>query len=417
MYVVISRNTAAVRNKYGHHRQVSNTMTAVRMLKLFLACLAAVCGAAMLYSLWIRENSQKGGVILRLDRLTSKPLYKSTASYSSEVQPIQRLGETNVSGITVKVSMDDMTRDVNAEKQLRVSSSIRHTSDFPEAGRPLIDLDRQDVDSDELFQRLVVVTAFSENHRLEVMGMIGTVQSRMPATRIIAYDLGIESKNLPQVRKLCNIEIRPFKFDRYPPHVSVLVKYAWKGIIIKEALDEFGVIFWADASVRFLDSLRTLLPLAKGHHGYFSRIHSYSPLSNTSLSLPVVHNFYLTDPRVFAHFGIERKEYARSPNTPHVAANRQLIINSTTVQEKVVRPLYACAMNETCISPPGTSRRNHMFDASALMLIFYKYWPEEFNRGNDHVSDMDKVTAMHRQSDDWSRAQFCELKDGVRPHR
>ncbi|XP_038063397.1 uncharacterized protein LOC119734111 isoform X2 [Patiria miniata] len=305
--------------------------------------------------------------------------------------------------------VDDKAHDVIRPLKVfaeGISPPVVHNTRLPPAlqnMRPMIDLDRQDVDSDELFRRLVVVTAFSENHRLEVMGMIGTVQSRMPATRIIAYDLGIEPSNLHNVTQLCNVELRPFKFDRYPPHVANIMTYAWKIIIIKEALNEFGAIFWADASVRFLDSLRLLLPFAKEHHGYLSRIHSYLARATS----PIYHNFYYTQQGMFDYFAINKTEYAQSDNAPHIAANRQLVVNSTTIQTRVIGPLYACAVEKTCISPPGSKRGNHQFDASALMLVFYKYLPGEFNRGNDHLNDMNKVMKMHRLSDDWQTAKVC----------
>ncbi|XP_022086461.1 uncharacterized protein LOC110977006 isoform X2 [Acanthaster planci] len=364
----------------------------MRMLKFSFAFLVTFA-VVMFYYIWITDKYSTGDVFSQpsLGKVVSNEIetrqFSSTIKFTSQNLQVQFVTENNGSD-TLKDRSEVASRD---------------------PVRPLINLDLQDVDVEELSRRLVVVTAFSENHRLEVMGMIGTVQNHMPATRVIAYDLGIDPRYLSKLRRLCNLEVRPFEFHRYPSHVSVLMKFAWKPIIIKEALNEFGVIFWADASVRFQDSLITLLPFAKEHHGYFSKIHSYTPLSAGSLSAPALHNFFLTHRKMFAYFGIKRKRYAKSPNTPHVAANRQLVINSTTVQEKVIKPLYACAMDENCIGPPGAVRGNHMFDASALLLIFYKYWPREFNRDNDHVADMDRVTRMHRESDDWSQAKLCEV--------
>jgi Protein of unknown function (DUF1647) len=35
-----------------------------------------------------------------------------------------------------------------------------------------------------------------------------------------------------KMRQLCNVEYRAFDFTRYPPHVTNLMNYAWKPLII-----------------------------------------------------------------------------------------------------------------------------------------------------------------------------------------
>ncbi|XP_022092727.1 uncharacterized protein LOC110980399 [Acanthaster planci] len=275
----------------------------------------------------------------------------------------------------------------------------------------LIDVDRDTPDFDELFKHLVVVTAFSENHYKEAMGMIGSAQKAMPHTRIIVYDIGMKNKTLLKVKTLCNVEVRKFRFHKYPRFVSNLSTYAWKVIIIKETLNEFGAIFWSDASVRFVKSLRLLLPFACEHHGYLSRFHSY----NASTRAPIKHNYYMTFDQMYKVIGVDKGAFYRSAYAPHPASNRQLVLNSTTVQRNYLRPLYACAMDKNCISPPGAKHGvNHRFDASALMLVIHKYFPGEYSRANDHVKDMDEVMYMHRKSDDWKKAKHCN--ESVKPN-
>ncbi|XP_038047276.1 uncharacterized protein LOC119721323 isoform X2 [Patiria miniata] len=268
----------------------------------------------------------------------------------------------------------------------------------------LIDVDKGKPDFDNLFKHLVVVTAFSENHYKEAMGMIGSAQKAMPQTRIVVFDIGMKNKTLQKIKTLCNVEVRKFQFQKYPAYVSNLATYAWKVIIIKEALNEFGAIFWSDASVRFVKSLRLLVPFACEHHGYLSRIHSY----NASTTKPIKHNYYMTVDQMYKAIGVDRKDYFSSPYAPHPASNRQLVLNSTTVQRNYLQPLYACATDKNCISPPGAKHgHNHRFDASALMLVIHKYFPGEYSRENDHVKDFDDVMYMHRVSNDWNKAKFC----------
>ncbi|XP_038059862.1 uncharacterized protein LOC119730871 [Patiria miniata] len=282
----------------------------------------------------------------------------------------------------------------HAQKEENVTFSIKPA---------LIDIDQAKLTTDALYRQLVVVTAFSQNHYKEALGMIGSAQQTMPNTRIVVYDLGIQESYKDKVRALCNVELRPFQFNKYPAFVKKVLTFSWKIIIIKEAVNEFGVVFWADASVRFRQPLKALLPFAQDHHGYLSRIHSYKADTKS----PIKHNFYYTHELMYKWLGVDKEKYAKSSYAPHVAANRQLVINSSTVQQNFLRPLYACAMDKNCIVPPGSKHGRHRYDASALMLVIHKYFPGEFSRENDHLKDLDEVIYMHRKSNDWETARNC----------
>ncbi|XP_072166136.1 uncharacterized protein [Diadema setosum] len=151
------------------------------------------------------------------------------------------------------------------------------------------------VSIDKIYRDLTIVTAFSENHYAEAMGLIGTVQQTMPEKKLVVYDLGIEPESLVKVKQLCNTELRRFPFENYPPHVSNLHTYAWKVIIINITLHEFGAIFWGDASVRFKDSLRHLVPYVLRHHGYMTHFHAFDTHGETDTRLG--HIAFFTSPK------------------------------------------------------------------------------------------------------------------------
>ena len=68
--------------------------------------------------------------------------------------------------------------------------------------------------------RLVVVTAASNNHYAESQDMIGSVQKFLPNTKLIVYDLGLTQKQKEKLHRYCNVEVRPFQFENYPPHTK-----------------------------------------------------------------------------------------------------------------------------------------------------------------------------------------------------
>lgn len=114
----------------------------------------------------------------------------------------------------------------------------------------LVDIGKKCTCVDLLYCRIVVVTAFSNNHHDEAMDFIASVQRFMPGIRIIVYDLGLTATKKEFVSSLCNVELRHFRFEDYPAHVRNLMNYSWKVILLKEVAKEYEVILWGDASVR-----------------------------------------------------------------------------------------------------------------------------------------------------------------------
>lgn len=70
-----------------------------------------------------------------------------------------------------------------------------------------IDLDEWIPDIDELYDKLVIVTAFSQNHFKEAQGIIGTAQRMMPNKKIVIYNLGINNETKRIVSTYTNIKL------------------------------------------------------------------------------------------------------------------------------------------------------------------------------------------------------------------
>ena len=93
----------------------------------------------------------------------------------------------------------------------------------------------------------LIVSAISSNHYEEGKDMIGSAQHFLPTRRIVMYDLGLQESQRKELEKFCNVELRTFEFEQYPPHVKSLGTYAWKPIIIRQLALEAEYLFWADA--------------------------------------------------------------------------------------------------------------------------------------------------------------------------
>lgn len=58
----------------------------------------------------------------------------------------------------------------------------------------LIDLDKAKLPLNYLYEKMKLVTAFSQNHLNEGVGFIGSAQQQMPNKTIIVYDLGLQKE-------------------------------------------------------------------------------------------------------------------------------------------------------------------------------------------------------------------------------
>ena len=107
-------------------------------------------------------------------------------------------------------------------------------------------------------RRVVVVTAASENHAREVVGVVSTAQRQLPkAWRVALYDLGLEARTRAKLEGLCRVDVRGLpgawraKLDG---SATLLRGCAWKPAVIRDALSRQARtdVLWADASIRFL---------------------------------------------------------------------------------------------------------------------------------------------------------------------
>ena len=227
------------------------------------------------------------------------------------------------------------------------------------------------VDARYLFDHLVILTAFSDNHFEEAKDMIASMQTCLPDKKIIVYDLGLSSKKKEEVRKYCNVELRSFPFENYKQsHMKKLSSYAWKPIIVKLVSQEYDVIMYGDASLR----MKTC---------------KMSKALDHLLKYPLLDLYPITLRAIeFTHDGM--MEYLQYPKHRKDIAQLQslqsggfLIWANSVMQEKLIEPWLDCALHQECIAPKGSKLWPchftkvhdghyigcHRYDQSALNLI------------------------------------------------
>ncbi len=237
-----------------------------------------------------------------------------------------------------------------------------------------------------LARKLIVVTAFSENHFKEATDFLASVQAQMPGTPILVYDLGLSDKSKYNLTTFCGVTVRKFNFSRYPKHIKDLFTCAWKPLVINEMYREYedGVILYCDASCRLQHSLKPLLPR-------FSLFPIISGLSDTHLFISTTHDGMMK----YLQLNKTRKEYASIGKS--LQAGAEIFWLNQELNDKFLKYWVDCSLHKECISPKGSivypcnfSRMKegvyacHRYDQAAFNAILTREFGFEF------VKDMAK---------------------------
>lgn len=224
--------------------------------------------------------------------------------------------------------------------------------------------------------RPVFITAFDKSHFVEGKGIIRMFHQRllMHNYSLAIYDLGLTDQQAVLMQRNCKCFYRKLNFSHYPSHVKQLHNYAFKPIVIQEALYEFGFVFWMDASFRVLYSydnepLQALIDDVRLGSGV-------STWPNRWLMACFIH------PQMYEIFGEHAKDFLgkKSP-----AGGAVLLYNDPLTYQYVLLPWLSCALYESCIAPAGArlggcklenektaSYCCHRYDQSALGITLFR---------------------------------------------
>ena len=223
-----------------------------------------------------------------------------------------------------------------------------------------------------------IVSAISSNHFGQAKDMIASAQRFLPTTRIVVYDLGLKENERKELESFCNVEVRNFVFDHYPPHFRNLFKYAWKPTLIRTVAQEAEYICWADASVRFVKNFESALTKldkfpVKGHKHDFKIV-------------------WLTHDISLWYLNMTRE---KMQDVQGVEAGL-LLFKTNSLVMNLLDQWCECAAHELCIAPPTTSVHGcnfkkakpqsleyigcHRFDQSVLNIIIVRDYGKEVYR-------------------------------------
>ena len=218
-----------------------------------------------------------------------------------------------------------------------------------------------DVREPRKYERPLLITAASERYvtRRMLDNLVGSLHFWEPSSTIVVYDLGFSPASRSKVLRWRDVELRDLApavhrvLNETPPHTLDSSSYAFKALVIQDALRTAPSVLWIDANCearRPLDEVFYLLQ-DKGH---FLVEHPYR--------FPTTQFHH---PAAVSRLGCVTEDFSRQ----HCATTFVGVVQGSWFSTEVLPRLVACMRDPTCVNPIGSSRDNHRQEQTALNAI------------------------------------------------
>lgn len=223
---------------------------------------------------------------------------------------------------------------------------------------------RKDLPGSELHEDIGIITAASSAYFVQLKTLVGSIHMWEPmGTPIRIYDLGLDADQKAIIGTWKGCEIRAIS-DSIAPHYKHkdwLRTYAFKGVIIEDALEDFPAVLYIDAGLvllRPMDIVRSTLY----QYGYF-----LLPDHSNAFPWPN-HSFHHPETlRRTGCVGPEKIE-AATITTPCLGGI-QGYRRGHWFHKHILIPLSSCSVDPDCIAPVGSNRSNHLQDQTVLNSV------------------------------------------------
>jgi len=238
--------------------------------------------------------------------------------------------------------------------------------------------------------KMIVITAFSDDHFEEAKDFLGSMQTHMPLTNVLVYNLNLSEDKRDYLNSLCNIEVVDFDFSKYPDFISDLNKYSWKPLIVNEVASQgtYEVVMWCDASCRLHQPLYPILP----------RLIKYHLIPGPTSHLTFISTVH-EGMKKYLNVKQNRSELAKLGSS--LQANAIILWSCEKFRKKFLDHWVDCALHEECISPEGAQTDHctmfhmvegqymncHRYDQAAYNSILTREYGMEFMK---RIKDWDR---------------------------
>ncbi|CAF1620046.1 unnamed protein product [Rotaria sp. Silwood1] len=228
-------------------------------------------------------------------------------------------------------------------------------------------------------QKPVIILAANTRFYDTLQASMRTVNQYFYNYSIAIYDLGFDQNQLTMIKENCErCMIIPFPFtqlESVAPHIRNLPNFAWKPIIVQDAVQRFGTILYGDTSVRYLTSNFNRIIIDNLIRGFACRELPGHYLSCYTLS------------GTFSWFN----ETSSSFDDIYIAEAGFVAVTDNFLSRLILKTWVTCALDINCISPGNSQTKckhmsqptgTHRFDQSAMVAVLSFYFFQS-SRQND----------------------------------
>ncbi|CAF1133336.1 unnamed protein product [Adineta ricciae] len=230
-----------------------------------------------------------------------------------------------------------------------------------------------------LGEKPVIVLAANSRFYDTLQASMRTVNKYFMEHTIVIYDLGFDQNQLNMIKSNCpRCTTIPFPFDKLAtvsPHVRNLPNFAWKPIIVQDAVRRYGTIIYGDTSVRYLTSDFDRIIIDNSIRGFSCR------------ELPGHYLSCFTLSGTFAWFN----ETSATFDDVYIAEAGFVAVTDNFLSRLVLKTWVACALDAECISPSNSKTQcrrmggpsgTHRYDQSAMVAVLSFYFFQSFRESD-----------------------------------
>eukprot|EP01083_Nonionella_stella_P041716 113002_1 len=213
-------------------------------------------------------------------------------------------------------------------------------------------------------QHLTIVSGASANHWNGLVQMVNRFEllySNVAYVDLVVYDLGLTGDQFDKLQTHCiamNHTLVQFNDSQYPSHVSVHYRrktYAWKTILFRQVCKKYGdLVLWLDSGDFMKGKLNAIYNALQTNYIF------------TTLSPHDIKKW--THPKTLQYFNFTGNISHRNIASGLFGVNYNVFWVKDLVEDWAV-----CGMHLECISPKGSTRKNHRQDQAALTVLFHQY--------------------------------------------
>ncbi|XP_017781780.1 PREDICTED: uncharacterized protein LOC108566428 [Nicrophorus vespilloides] len=223
----------------------------------------------------------------------------------------------------------------------------------------------------------VIVTYVMEGQESQAIGLINNVGKLLPNNTVLVYNLGLGNYGLRTLMGYCNnsrCQVITYNLNEFPSHIQDDNFHAYRPIIIQDALNNVGAVFFMESSKRFQKHVTSEKLLSMYEEVVKNdEIVAWPMVSKNAVSS-------LTHKKMFDYFHTDTDNFLF---LPMVSADTLLVVNSAAVHTEIMLPWVQCAFTHDCIVPIGAQSGGcrfdkkpqyrysgcHSYDTSALNII------------------------------------------------